>query len=161
MQGIYLAIAVLLSSRGEPQTNKFCDGENCFTVSTLTEAGKSEPLFWFTFHRYEEFRTQVIAPNQERCRYNDLLIVIGDNYVPPGTSGSYTHLQGDQAQALQSETLITMWSYRSISNFHYVLAHEWGHYLHDQYCLSVDSEVFASAMAKHFSGGDFNTQIVR
>ncbi len=161
METIFLAVAALLSSGREVQTGGYCDDVDCFSVSTLTEDGRGEPLFWFTFPRYEEFRTGVIAPYRERCRYDDLLVVLGDRFTPPGTAGSYTRLQPGRQEALHAEALITTHSLPTVTDFHHVLAHEWGHYLHDQYCLTVDQEAFAGAVGDHFSGAVFDTRIVR
>jgi len=162
MQTIFLAVAALLASDGSVQTRSFCDDLDCFSVTTLTEdAAHDAPLFWFVFHNYEEFRTEAVEPYKERCRYDDLLVVFGDEFVPPAAAGTFSRLEKTREQALKADALITVQSYRSIRDYHRVLAHEWGHYLHEQYCLAMDPEGFASAVAQHFSGAEFDTRLVR
>tara|TARA_Y100000310_G_C20425367_1_gene688790 strand:- start:235 stop:726 length:492 start_codon:yes stop_codon:yes gene_type:complete len=163
MEKIFLLVALFSSSGVEERVSRdFCDNDRCVTYETLSEEDNhSEYLFWYGIDVYEKFRTEVVAPNATRCRTDDMLVVISDLFVPKGVSGSYTLLDKDNRERIESDSLITVESYKSAPNFHHVFGHEFGHYLHDQYCLTIDSEIFAAAVGNYFRGQDFNIALVR
>ena len=163
MEKILLLAALYVSSGVEEHiTRNFCDASECVTYTTVSEEDDfSEYLLWYGIDSYEKFRIEIVEKYATRCRHDDLLIIIDDTFVPEHVSGTYTLLDTKDQEIMNADTLITVESYKSASNFHRVFGHEFGHYIHDQYCLSVDQERFAKSVEGYFQGKDIDIKIIK
>ncbi|MDP6932211.1 MAG: hypothetical protein QGG40_04805, partial [Myxococcota bacterium] len=137
MDRIFIAVAALLSTDPEMRTREICDDDRCHQVTVLTEDDGGAALFWFSLPYYEKFRLEVVEPVATRCRHDDLLVVFGDRFVPEGVAGTTTSLGEVRKKSLETEVLVTMQQYERVGQFHGVWGHEYGHYLHEQYCLTI------------------------
>jgi hypothetical protein len=152
----FTAVSLFVSNPEiETRWMKFCDSGECFTYSIASEDQRSEELFWSSMNQMEDFRKNVVAKHRRRCKIgSDLLVTVGDDTVPSGMIGIHIGRRLEMEEMFNSHELISIHSYVSDRQFRETWAHEFGHYLHSQYCVHMNSEDFALEVEAHLANGE-------